>query len=224
MPKCIPFAPLWFETFPHVYLISYPTAAVDTFPCMLSRRETCANSSRLSAMTAPPNSSKGSSLRQKPFSFPARSRQIAKQKSWTRTSYFDARQQKLIAQAPRAETDILRGVVVYFTGVKSISQRKLEAVVWRNGGVVDKLWRRQQVTHIIADNLAASKVQKEIDASPADRSVVVSPKWILQSVERGERLPTWDFRVIKGIPGVKNIAGFFQKAKQKPLSKTSSSP
>lgn len=164
---------------------------------------------------------KSSTLRQAPFSFPASSRQIAKKKSWTRTNYFDVRQKKLISQAPRAETRILHGVVIYFTGVKSASQRKLEGVVWRNGGVVDKLWRRQQVTHVIADNLAASKIQKEIDASPADRSVVVSPKWLLKSVERGVLLPTWGFRVIKGIPGVKNVATFFESAKRKPLKDAS---
>ena len=74
---------------------------------------------------------------------------------------------------------------------------------------------------MIADNLAASKIQKEIDASPADRSVVVSPKWLLKSVERGVLLPTWGFRVIKGIPGVKNVATFFESAKRKPLKDAS---
>lgn len=121
------------------------------------------------------------------------------------------RQEKLLAQAPPAETDVLRGTVVYFTGVKSASQRKLEGLVWRNGGIVQKVWRRRQVTHVIADNLAASKVEKELNADPADRAVVVTPKWLLNSLKNGSRLPTWDFRVVKGVPGVKDVASFFSR-------------
>lgn len=173
--------------------------------------ESASPSGSSSESVKPSKPSSNWSLRQKPFSFPASSRQIAKKRSWTRTSYFDVRQEKLVAQAPAAETDVLRGTVVYFTGVKSASQRKLEGLVWRNGGIVQKVWRRRQVTHVIADNLAASKVEKELNADPADRAAVVTPKWILNSLKKGSRLPTWDFRVVKGVPGVMDVANFFNR-------------
>lgn len=176
------------------------------------------SSAASSESSKPSKSANNWSLRQKPFSFPPGSRRIAKnhknnRKSWTRTSYFDVRQQKLLAQAPAAETHVLRGVIVYFTGVKSASQRKLEALVWRNGGVVHKVWRRRSVTHVVADNLAASKIEKELNALPADRAVVVTPTWLLSSLKNGEKLPTWEFRVVKGLPGVKNVATFFNSSK-----------
>lgn len=146
----------------------------------------------------------------KPFAFPKPTSAISKP-NWTRTSYFTFRQKKLQSQAPSAETAILSGVTVYFTGVSSHSQRKLEALVWRNGGVVQKVWLRKHVTHVIADNLAASKIEKELRLGVKSAAVVVRPVWIMECLREGKRLPTWDFRVVQGMPGVKDIASFFAK-------------
>lgn len=139
----------------------------------------------------------------------------AEKNNWTRTSYFEARQKKLTSQAPVAETSVLKGVTVYFTGLKTHSQRKMEALVWRNGGIVQKVWLRRRVTHVIADNLAASKVEKELQLDVKNAAVVVRPTWILESLKKGERLPTWDFRVVRSPPGVKDVASYFKKGQRR---------
>lgn len=134
--------------------------------------------------------------------------------SWTRTSYFEHRQKKLAAQAPKAQTDILKGVKVYFTGVKSTSQRRLERLVWENGGEVLKVWYRKQVTHVIADCLAASKVEKELSLEVTKRgqAVVVKPKWLQNSLSEGKKLPTWKYQVVLHAD-VRDVATFFRREK-----------
>lgn len=76
---------------------------------------------------------------------------------------------------------------------------------------MQKVWLRRRVTHVIADNLAASKIEKELKLHVKNAAVVVRPDWILESLKQGERLPTWEFRVVKSPPGVKDVASFFKK-------------
>jgi len=152
----------------------------------------------------------------KPFSFPIHKKD-RQAKSWTRTSYFEERQKKLESQAPKAATNILQGTSIYFTSVKSASQRTLEGIVWKNGGSVQKVWLRKRVTHVVADNLAASKVEHELSGDPARKSagVVVKPSWVVDSVRAGAMLPTWEYRVVRGPPDVADIGRFFRPGKKR---------
>lgn len=163
-------------------------------------------------------SQKPAPVKLKHFQLPGGDRDKPTSREWTMSNYFDIRQEKLAKQAPKAESHILDGVKIYFTGVKSTSQRKLEAMVWKNGGTVLKVWQRKKVTHVISDCLAASKMEKELtaDASIRCKAVILRPTWIFESLKEGRMLPTWKFRVVRGPPDVKNIASFFRKAQ--PLS------
>lgn len=132
---------------------------------------------------------------------------------WTRTNYFEARQKKLVAQAPRPVTSLLTRLHIYFTGVRSHSQRRLETIVWRNGGTVHKNCLRTIITHIIADNLCASKIEKEISPKSRWSGVIVRPQWLLSSVQTQKLLPTWEFQLIKNPSNVKKIDTFFRGKK-----------
>ncbi|CAN8064432.1 unnamed protein product [Agarophyton chilense] len=130
------------------------------------------------------------------------------------SSYFAERERKLSAQAPAAVTDILKGVKVYFTGVKSTSQRRLERLVWENGGEVLKVWHRKRVTHVIADCLAASKIEKELSLSVSQRgpAVVVKPKWLEDSLRERKKIATWKYQIVRH-RDVRDVANFFQRNK-----------
>lgn len=147
-----------------------------------------------------------------------------KKEHWTRTNYFEARQKKLVSQAPTAISVLFKRLHVYCTGVRSHSQRRLETLVWRNGGTVHKVWMRTVVTHVIADNLCASKIEKELSLTSSNRwsGVIVRPEWLLQSVKLNKLLPTWDFQIIKTPPNVKNLDVYFQNKKATCQKRTSS--
>lgn len=147
-----------------------------------------------------------------------------KKKHWTRTNYFEARQKKLVSQAPTAVSFLLKRMHVYFTGVRSHSQRRLESLVWHHGGTVHKIWMRTIVTHIVADNLCASKIEKELSLSSSKRwpGVIVRPEWLLQSVKLKKLLPTWEFQIIKTPPNVKNLETYFRNKKVTCQKQTSS--
>ncbi len=128
-----------------------------------------------------------------------------------RDSYFRIREEKLTAQAPAAKSAVLRGCTFYFTGLKSRSQMALSRRVWRHGGVVLTMWRRRTVTHVVCDNLAASKIQQEISqrgSASAWRGVVVRPEWVEDSLKKGKMLPTREYRVIQD-NSIKDVRSFF---------------
>lgn len=154
-----------------------------------------------------------------PFSSFARSAQQQKPRQhWTRTSYFTLRQERLVAQAPPPQTAILRGVHIYFTGVRSHSQRRLETLVWKNGGTVHKHLSHSAVTHIVADNLCVSKAERYLSnivsarANAANQPNLVRPQWLAQSVQHRRILPTWKFQLIQSIPNVRSINNYFSSA------------
>lgn len=139
---------------------------------------------------------------------------------WTRTDYFRARQRKLCEQAPSARTCLLQEKHIYFNSVRSHSQRALESLVWEHGGTVHKNYLRTIITHVIADNLCASKMEKEMSsATQAQRrsqSVIVKPEWLLQSVKQRKVLPTWRFQIVRNPSDTKTIDSFFCETKKKP--------
>lgn len=83
--------------------------------------------------------------------------------------------------------------------------------MWTHGGRVAKLWLRRDVTHVVADNLAAAKMEKEIKARPSERTLVVTPQWLTECVTRGIVVRTDKFRVIKTPPGLCDLTNFFAK-------------
>lgn len=170
----------------------------------------------------------GAKVVKKPFQFPCTPKVIAKQQrqatNWTVSSYFEARHKKLVAQAPCPVTTLFHRIHIYCTSVRSHSQRALESIVWRNGGTVHKNFLRTVVTHVIADNLCASKIDKELSLTSSTNNtqqvIVVRPQWILQSLQRKKLLPTWDFQLVKAPPNIKTLDHFFQ-SQSKNLNKPS---
>lgn len=161
-----------------------------------------------------------------PFPSFSRSAQPTKQQKprqhWTRTSYFTLRQERLVAQAPPSQTALLRDVHIYFTGVRSHSQRRLETLVWKNGGTVHKHLSHSAVTHIVADNLCVSKTDRYLSnmmstrANTANQPTLVRPQWLVQSVQQKRMLPTWKFQLIQSIPNVRSINNYFSSASPSP--------
>lgn len=120
----------------------------------------------------------------------------------SRAGYFAARTAKQQEQAPKARTDILRGVNIYFTGVFTHSQFRLTRLVHENGGTVAPMWSRRSVTHVVCDRLAASKINKELNLKAvgranSTRSWIVKPQWVVDSVEGGRKLSETKYRVIR---------------------------
>lgn len=145
------------------------------------------------------------------------SKKSIKKPNWNRTSYFKVRHKKLTEQAPSSKTKLFEGLHLYFTGVKSYSQRRLETLVWQNGGTVHRDCLRSIITHIVADNLSGSKIEKELSLNLKNHRPIniLSPKWILQSVDVQRLLPTWKFQVVKGPCKVKPIDRYFRTNKPK---------
>lgn len=140
-----------------------------------------------------------------------------------RDSYFRIREDKLASQAPKAKSAILHGCTFYFTGLKSRSQMALSRRVWRHGATVLSMWERRSVTHVVCDNLAAGKIQKEISqrgSATAWKGVVVRPEWVENSLRKGKMLPTDEYRVVRD-ESIKDIRTFFTAKKSKSGSETS---
>jgi hypothetical protein len=141
---------------------------------------------------------------------------------WDKGGYFATRSRKIQKQAPKAKTQLLKGVTVYFTCVVSESQHctfpvqnclfslrgnepiqkltslmpflvtDLTRLVWEAGGVVSYGWSRRSVTHVVADRLAAPKIDKELRLTGKGKSwrgFIVKPAWIVTSVQRGKKEP-----------------------------------
>lgn len=136
---------------------------------------------------------------------PTRSNGFAKPRpsSWgSRGGYLASRAAKQRAQAPKARSMIFKGVNAYFTGVFTHSQFKLTRLIYENGGTVAPMWSRRSVTHVVCDQLATSKVNKELSLDSVGRaksvrSWIVKPQWVVDCVEGGRRLPEADYSVIR---------------------------
>lgn len=131
--------------------------------------------------------------------------------------YMALREARIRAQAPAARTELFAGCVFFFNSVKSTSQMELERAAWENGGAVLRGWARRRVTHVVADCLAGSKVQKELAGAGAARAnrgsaVVVKPAWISACVAAGARVDVFPFRVVRD-PTVRQV--FFPGTKEK---------
>lgn len=79
------------------------------------------------------------------------------------------------------------------------------------------------MTHVVCDNLAAGKIQKEISqrgSATAWKGVVVRPEWVENSLRKGKMLPTDEYRVVRD-ESIKDIRTFFTAKKSKSGSETS---
>lgn len=131
--------------------------------------------------------------------------------------YWSRRIAKVRSQAPKAESHILDGVCVYFTGIKRGAQYELGRQVWRHGGQVLPMPARRKVTHVIAENLAASKIEKELRAKERDRLLIVTPQWIKDSIRQNKKLPTFDYLLVKNTQ-TRGMDRYFNKIPRKPTA------
>lgn len=104
-------------------------------------------------------------------------------------NYATTRSGKLKAQGEKPETTILAGIKVYINGVTTpiIGNLELIKLIQRNGGEVKYNFSKRGCTHIIClSGLSASKTHKEM--SSRSNTKIVSPQWILDSVDEGKKL------------------------------------
>ncbi|CAI5746796.1 unnamed protein product [Peronospora destructor] len=88
--------------------------------------------------------------------------------------------------------DIFRGVCVYVDGYTVPSKEEIRRLMLLHGGSFEH-YETDQVTHIVATHLAASKLlllKKSRKPVP-----VVHPNWIVHSIEQTKMLPVQQFRV-----------------------------
>lgn len=69
------------------------------------------------------------------------------------------------------------------------------------------------MTHVVSDNLAAGKVEKEMRGIKR-AAEIVSPLWIAECLRRGRKLPAGEFRIVRGPPDVVDVAKFFGVGKK----------
>lgn len=86
-------------------------------------------------------------------------------------------------------SSILHGVSVYINGYTNPPDAELKALVRAHGGNYEYKYSASKVTHIIANNMADTKIKKLPNA------LVVTPKWIVDSVEAGAQLPTEPYKL-----------------------------
>ena len=86
-------------------------------------------------------------------------------------------------------SSILQGVSVYINGYTDPPDADLKALVRAHGGNYEYMYSASKVTHIIANNMADTKIKKFPNA------LVVTPKWIVDSVEAGAQLPTEPYKL-----------------------------
>ena len=86
---------------------------------------------------------------------------------------------KLDGQGPAASTALFAGVKAYVNGYTRPSLNELRAIVGAHGGRIVQYWsRKSDLTHVIAENLPANKIQEVKDSrNPVP---VVLPTWIVE--------------------------------------------
>ncbi|WVQ69931.1 uncharacterized protein L199_008154 [Kwoniella botswanensis] len=111
--------------------------------------------------------------------------------SWT---YWQVRSAQMNDQARPKKTDIFKGCVVYLNGSTGpkVSNLQVQHLISSNGGRLAPT-QSSSCTHIIANGgLSGTKTQKHIDGQgtrgASRRAKVVKVEWILDSVEKGQKL------------------------------------
>mmetsp|Transcript_27419 Transcript_27419/g.35944 ORF Transcript_27419/g.35944 Transcript_27419/m.35944 type:complete len:194 (-) Transcript_27419:144-725(-) len=128
------------------------------------------------------------------YNFNVQNIKDGKQNKENDQSYWDLRNEKLKSQSLESKTDIFKGKVLFFNGrTGEISAFHLMNMVQRNGGRVSSHFSPTFVTHIIAENLSASKIQKMLKSKC--RTKIVKPDWITESLAAQRLLPDSEFQL-----------------------------
>lgn len=111
------------------------------------------------------------------------------------SSYCKLRVSRLTDQAPTAVSQIFAGLSFYFNGRSGDKQTMhLKGAVSKHGGRTTPFMSMKGVTHVIAENLSASKTDK---AMKSFKMKVVHPDWLLRCMAEGKLLPDAPFRVVR---------------------------
>eukprot|EP00736_Rhodelphis_marinus_P005096 Rmarinus@m.12025 len=112
--------------------------------------------------------------------------------------YFEERDRKLRDQRPEATSQILQGVCVWFNGrTTGGTVWDLARIVQANGGKTSSMPRRRKITHIVADNVCASKAEQIKREAGAGMIPVVHSSWLHACVEARRKVPVHDFLIVR---------------------------
>ncbi|WWC89887.1 uncharacterized protein L201_004815 [Kwoniella dendrophila CBS 6074] len=118
-------------------------------------------------------------------------------------TYWQIRSGQINDQARTKQTDIFKGCVIYLNGTSGpkVSNLQLQHLISSNGGRIAPL-QSSSCTHIIANyGLSGTKTQKHIDGQgkrgASRRAKVVKIEWILDSVEKGQKLSEAGYGMIE---------------------------
>lgn len=126
--------------------------------------------------------------------------------------------------------DVFQNVVVWVDGRTNPGRLEIRNIVMRNGGQFETYWT-SQVTHVVADTLAAATAKRArtlLAASPSSglkkgnaNLKMVTAQWVSQSLKMKKRLPEWQFP-IPGVqlPGQKSVAALLRKRPWPPVKKS----
>lgn len=138
----------------------------------------------------------------------------------TRTDYLKLRQARLLRQAPPARSALFARLTFYVDSVRSTHQSKLRRLLHQHGALVHSHYSARALTHVLADNMAASKLARFSAATSGP--LLVRPQWVLRCVARNALVPTSPFRLVRPPPSVAPITNYFTAAaKPKPSPKPS---
>lgn len=89
----------------------------------------------------------------------------------------------------KAETDLFKGVTVFFTGyTDKFNIMQLKNQLQKHGATTSYAFSATHTTHIVCTNLSASKM-KTFSSKPKRRLHIVHPNWIIDSIKAHEMQP-----------------------------------
>eukprot|EP00871_Galdieria_phlegrea_P000830 jgi/Galph1/1748/GphlegSOOS_G422.1 len=112
-------------------------------------------------------------------------------------AYMEAKNKKLRSQfvqefLEKKQSVVFTGVTVWVDGQTKPNREEIRQIVGLGGGHFETYFSRHLVTHIVAENLSASKL-KELKKYHLNSIAVVTPKWVVDSFERGELQPVANY-------------------------------
>lgn len=105
---------------------------------------------------------------------------------------------------------IFDAVVIWVDGYTTPSRLQLRQLIGERGGRLETYFSVDKVTHIVAETLATATRKRLKNMTAAFK--VVTPKWVVDSIQRGVRLPEKNYSV-HGMtdPSQKNVASMFKR-------------
>lgn len=102
---------------------------------------------------------------------------------------FEEESKKLESQEKLS--DIFRGVAIFVNGYTEPSSEDLRLLMLLHGGTYHHYYRSEKTTHVIASNLPNAKMMQ------LKTMRVVTPDWIVKSIEAGKQLDYKNFLLFK---------------------------